>query len=121
MCVCAQAQGGASARDVLVCVGRCVLLGGVGACLRRSCWGAVPSLRPPLIYTPARAGGERLAPLLASPTSGGDFPGLAGEAGVGSCKGVWQLLNLALLCCVTLSRCLLLAEPRSFLSFVKRD
>lgn len=87
-----------------------VLLGGVGAWLRRSCWRA---FSPAPVYTPAGAQGEGMAPLLASRLLRREFPGLAGETGVGSCKGGWQPQDLILLCCGTLNRCLLFTEPHS--------
>lgn len=111
--VCAQAQGGASAQDVPVCVGRCVLLGGVGAWLSCSCWGAVPLPAPSANIHTCKGWRGEVGPSTRLPHFRGDFPGLADEAGVGSCKGGWQLLDLALLHCVTLSRRLLLAEPPS--------
>lgn len=90
-----------------------VLLGGVGAWLRHSCWGAAP---PPPIHTPASAGGGRAGPSArppppAPPPLQGGLPRLGWR---GRCwilqRGVWQLLDLALLRRVTLNRCLLLTE-----------
>lgn len=88
-----------------------VLLGGVGAWPRRSCWRASSPPTPAPVYTPAGAQGEGMAPLLVSPLLRREFPGLADETGVGSCKGVWQLQDLILFCCGTLNRCLLFTEP----------
>lgn len=82
--------------------------GGVGAWLRCSCWGAAPP--PPNIHT-CRGWRGGAGPSAHLPHLRRDFPGLAGEAGVGSCKGICWPLDLILLRCVTLNRCLLFTEP----------
>ena len=62
-------------------------------------------------YTHLQGLGGRGWPSAGLPHLRRDFPGLAAEAGVGSCKGVWQPLDLALVRCVTFNRCLLDTEP----------